>query len=103
MEKSIFNNLQNKLQTEEGLNAIHSAILCADIMNHYEDSVKEAVIAWADGANVDTFELDGNSVEDIRWELSCSSLQALCILNAIHRNKDIFLDAVLVEWKDDIV
>lgn len=103
MEDSIFSRLQNRLVQEEKLSIIHSAILTADILNHYEPSVKEAVLAWADGKDVGTYEIDGTSVEDITGELNCSVFQALCILNGIHSNPEIFMDAVLVSWKDDIV
>lgn len=103
MDDSIFSKLQNKLLAEEECNIIQSAILTADILNHYNDSIREAILNWADGKDVTSFEIDGTKVSDIMEEINCSVFQALCVLDGIHANPEIFMDAVLVSWEDSII
>ena len=102
MKDIIFSDLQNKLITEEKLSNIYSAIIGADIINHYSDEAKKAVSNWVQGGDVSDTVIGDVTVAEIVAELNCSTFQAICVLNSIEHDPDIFSDAVLVLWKDSI-
>ena len=97
-----FSDLQNKLITAEKMNFVHAAILAADIVNDYSDSAKNAVSNWLQGEDISAVMIGDASIADITDELNCTQLQAVCILNAIEKDPEIFADAVLALWKDEI-
>lgn len=100
---SEFSLIQNKLLSDEGMNLVHAAITTADILNYYDTDVKKAIVDWANGKDVSSFEADGNTVFDIIDELGCTSFMALCILNAIKKNPESFEDAILMLGEDTIL
>jgi len=99
---SDFSTIQNKLISDEKMDLIPAAIMTADIINHYDKDVRTAIIDWANGEDVSSFEVEGTKVEDLKYELGCSDFQALAILGAIKTDPDIFEDAVLLLGRDEV-
>lgn len=95
MENTIFSAIQNKLMLKEKYTALDSAILTANILTCYDEKIKQTIIAWAKGEDVKNFELNGSTVSEVVEELSCSVFQALCFMNALTKDVDVYMDAVL--------
>ncbi len=100
MERSVFNKLQSKLHAEEKLDLVYSALLAADILNRFAPDMREAALKWADGKSIMDFAVNGTTVDDIVFQLDCSQIAALCILQAVSVNTDSFAEAVLKERTD---
>ena len=100
MERSVFNILQTKLHVEEKLDLVYSALLAADILNRFDSGIKEAALKWAEGKDILDFAVNGTTVDDIIFQLNCSQIAALCILQAVSVNPESFADAVLKERID---
>lgn len=97
-----FSEIQNKLIVEEKLNMVYAAILTAHIKEFFSDKAKEAVSDWVLGKDISDTKIGENTVKDIVNEIKCTPIQAVCILNAVERDIEIFEDAVLTMWKDEI-
>ena len=54
-----------------------------------------AIIDWAEGRDVSKFVLNESTVSDVADELSCSEFRALCFMNALTKDIDIYMDAIL--------
>lgn len=98
-----FSELQNKLITDEKMDVVHAAILAAAIISHYNEQSKAAISDWIRGLDIGDVMIGEISVSEIMNELNCSSLQAVCILDAIKKDPAIFEDAVLATWEDAII
>ena len=95
MEKTVFSAIQNKLILQEKYKVFDAAVITANILTCYDEDIKKAIISWANGDDVSSFELNGSTVSDVSEELSCSVFQALCFMNALTKDVDIYMDAVL--------
>ena len=102
MNDEVFSKIQNKLILGEKYSILDSAIITANILTCYNPEIRDTIIDWAEGRDVSKFVLNESTVSDVADELSCSEFQALCFMNALTKDIDIYMDAILQFEKDDI-
>ena len=95
MEDKTFSALQNKLILDEKYSVLDAAVMTANILTCYDDDVRKNIIDWATGKDVSTYELNGSTVAEVKDELACSTFQALSFMNALTKDVDIYMDAML--------
>lgn len=102
MEDRTFSALQNKLILDEKYSVLDAAIMTANILTSYDEEIRKNIIDWANGKDVSAFELNGSTVAEVEEELACSTFQALSFMNALTKDVDIYMDAMLRLEGDDM-
>lgn len=102
MGENVFYDLQKKLMFDEKYSVFDSATMTANILTGFDEKIKETIVAWSKGEDVTGYTMEASTVQDVMDSFGCSAFQALCFMNALCVDEDIYMNALLRDREDEV-